>query len=392
MFSYYRGSRRVRDPVETEFLAPRLVGKRFEGASIPLEMLRDLAALEDMLVEVAKWVFLERNVTRQRLPRGFAESIHLRLIGVREGSAVPIIMLQSSEDTLLPLGHRYQPYLDEARDLIIGTIAAANDSASSSFGLPAQYLSYFDRLGRSLRDDERIEFESKDGRPASLTREVRSKLLSASSIRTISEEVTLRGSLPVVDQGKLTFEVALINGQRIPGVISEEHLETFLEGYIGYRTGLRVAIAGIARFERNPKRLKVIESVERISLLDELDVAARVDELRLLNDGWLEGRGLALSATGLDWFVASFQREFSGDLPLPYVYPTEDGGLRLEWDLGSLDLSIDVDLASKSGALHALDRASDSDRSETLNLAGDGWARIREIVGTAVIARAGEGA
>lgn len=365
--------------MENDFLAPRLVGKRFEGASIPLEMLRDLAALEDMLVEVAKWVFREKNPKRQRLPRGFAESIHLRLTGVREGSAVPVITLESNEGALPHVGHAQLPYLVEARDTIIEAIASANDNATS-FELPAKYLSYFDRVGRSLRDDERIEFRSKEGEVVPLTREVRSRLLSASSIRTISEEVTLRGSLPAVDQEKLTFEMNLISGQKLPGVIPEELLDAFLEGFNGYRDGLRVAVAGVARYERNPKRIKLMESVERITLLDELDVAARVDELRLLKDGWLEGSGRAPSAAGLNWFVSSFQREFSGDLPLPYVYPTEDGGVRLEWDLDPLDISIDIDFDSKSGALHMLDRETDSDRSETLELERDGWATARETL------------
>jgi hypothetical protein len=36
------------------FLTPRLVGDRFEGHAIPLEVLKDFAVLEEMIVEVAK--------------------------------------------------------------------------------------------------------------------------------------------------------------------------------------------------------------------------------------------------------------------------------------------------------------------------------------------------
>lgn len=368
--------------MESEFLAPRLVGTRFESASIPLEMLRDLAALEDMLLEVTKWVFRQKKADRRRLPRGFAESIHLRLTGVRAGSAIAAISLEARDGELPHLGHIYLPYLEEARDLIVGDIAKANDNASPSFELPPEFLSYFDRLGRSLRNDERIEFQSKEGKPVPLTRQVRAKLLSASSIRLISEAVSLRGSLHEVDQDKLTFQMTLINGQKVPGVIAEELLESFLEGFNGYRDGLRVSIEGVGRYERSPKRLKVIESVERVSLLDELDVPARLDELRLLKDGWLDGRGRAPSTEDLDWLAATFQREFYDDLALPYVYPTEDGGVRLEWELGSLDVSVDINLRSKSGTLHALDRDTDQDRAEVLDLHGEGWATLRELVGS----------
>jgi hypothetical protein len=374
--------------VENEFLAPRFVGKRFTGGSIPLEMLRDLAALEDMLVEVAKWVFREQN-ERQRIPRGFAESIHLRLTGVRAGSAIPVIMLESSQAALPEIGYGYQHYLESARGLIIDTIAAANDNNSSAFPLPPHCLSYFDRLGRSLREGERIEFSSTAGEVVPLTRETRFRLLTASSIRTISEEVVLRGSVHEADQDKLTFQMTLISGHKVPGVIPEALLESFVEAFTRYRDGTLVAIEGVARYDRHPKRLKVIESVERVTILDELDVPARIDDLRLLKDGWMDGRGGRLSPEGLDWFVSSFQSEFTGDLPLPYVYPTEEGGLRLEWEVASLDLSVNIDLNAKTGVFHSLNCETDADGAETLNFETDGWAKLRIIVGGSPSGEAG---
>ena len=57
------------------FLEPRLVGALFEGHAIPLEVLKDLAVLQDMIVEVAKWKFLQVNPDRKRSPRGFADGI-----------------------------------------------------------------------------------------------------------------------------------------------------------------------------------------------------------------------------------------------------------------------------------------------------------------------------
>ena len=45
-------------PETIEFLSPRLVGNRFDQHSIPLEVLKDLAALEELIVEVAKWHYL----------------------------------------------------------------------------------------------------------------------------------------------------------------------------------------------------------------------------------------------------------------------------------------------------------------------------------------------
>src|SRR5271165_729147 len=79
------------EPVE--FFKPKMVGGRFEGHAIPLELLRDLAVLEEMVVEVAKWRYLEDNPGRTRSPRGFSEGISLSLAAVGEGSAIATIVL-----------------------------------------------------------------------------------------------------------------------------------------------------------------------------------------------------------------------------------------------------------------------------------------------------------
>ena len=50
-----------------EFLCPRLIGARFEDGEIPLEFLRDLAALRKLVLDVAKWRFLAANPERARI-------------------------------------------------------------------------------------------------------------------------------------------------------------------------------------------------------------------------------------------------------------------------------------------------------------------------------------
>lgn len=55
------------------FLCPRMVGPRFDGHAIPLELLKDLAVLEEMIIEIAKWCYLQEpgaeNVRQRVLPR-----------------------------------------------------------------------------------------------------------------------------------------------------------------------------------------------------------------------------------------------------------------------------------------------------------------------------------
>jgi hypothetical protein len=64
------------------FLKPRLVGQRFDEHTLPLELLKDFAALEEMLIEVAKRDYLRAHPARARTPRGFTKGIELHLTEV----------------------------------------------------------------------------------------------------------------------------------------------------------------------------------------------------------------------------------------------------------------------------------------------------------------------
>ena len=100
------------------FLNPRLVGKRFDEHSIPLEVLKDFAALEELIVEVAKWHFKNDNPDRKRAPRGFADQITLKVSGIEAGSAIPNIVLSiaaAATTTLFPVDHR--DYFEKAREI-----------------------------------------------------------------------------------------------------------------------------------------------------------------------------------------------------------------------------------------------------------------------------------
>ena len=79
--------------MQDAFLAPRFVGKRFESSAIPLDVLKDLAVLEDFVRALARDAFLRAHRDRQRVPSGFIGGMSLQLAAVTSGSAVAEITL-----------------------------------------------------------------------------------------------------------------------------------------------------------------------------------------------------------------------------------------------------------------------------------------------------------
>ena len=220
-----------------DFLAPRLVGQRFDDHGIPLEVLKDLAVLEQMVVEVAKWHYLEDNPDRKRSPRGFTDSIALKLTEINEGSAIANIEV-SVKSVGFGFPEPNEAYFFKARDSIIKAIDAAEHSEPITDQLPESLLGYFDTLGRSLRDDEAIMFRpnNPNNRLAKLNRRTRRILTRAStSAKEFTEEVVIRGRIPEADQEKNRFTVQIYDGRRIGGPMDVQHTSTIIEALASFR-------------------------------------------------------------------------------------------------------------------------------------------------------------
>ena len=349
------------------FLRLRFVGTRFSDHAIPLELLKDVAALEEMIVEVAKRVFLKDNPDRQRSPRGFTKGINLKLMTIDQGSTIVNIGLALDQPP--PLFPPFiQNQLEAARDAIISAVDAAAQGRPVGQALPGQALSYFDKIGRSLKDEEALEFTNPDGQiTARLTRNVRQRLVRESSeVKELTEELAVRGVVPEADQDEMTFEIQLLDGRKVKAPIAPQHLDTIREAFNGYKDGVHVLFQGIGRFNRND-RLLGFDSIEHLSILDALDVDTQLDQFRLIEDGWLDGGGLAPPESGLDWLANAFEQHFPEEAPLPHLYPTETGGVQAEWSMGPNEVTFEVDLESHVGQWHALNLDTNAAFDRTLN-------------------------
>ncbi len=356
-----------------EFLRPRLVGNRFDGHAIPLELLRDIAALEPMILEAARIEYLRGHEDRQRLPNGFMAGLSLVLSGVQEGSAVASIDLEVNTEQ----GFQVEAVecLQKARDSILEAIDAAGREEPVGDLLSPKTLAQFNQIGRRIRPGEAIDFSpSLSGPAVRLSREARRHLVHAASESSrVLEEVIVKGGVEAVDHKRNEFRVLQTDGRKVTGPLRGTFEEVVLEGCSHFEDGAKVQIRGIGEFARTGS-LARIDSVDHAVILDPMDISLRIDELRALRSGWLDGAGRPLPRDGLDWLGDCFDRWYPRDLGSPFLYPTEESQVRAEWPLGDVDASIEVDLTEKSGAFHAFNFKTGRENVKTLDLAGrGGW-------------------
>jgi hypothetical protein len=358
-----------------DFLEPRLTGKRFDEHTIPLEILKDFSALEEMIVEVAKWKYKQEHPDSKRVQRNFSKGLELHLSRVEDGSAKAAIVLMFSG--LFPAVNAH--YFEAARTEIIEAIHQAQTGQQQV--LPPHLLSYFDRFGRGLRQGEAIQFQTTNSTEVALTPEVRKRLIRSAQVEEWTEEATLRGRICEVDQAKNSFHLELTDGTRLYASLADQHLDTVLDAFKSYRRDKDhafVLFQGVVKKDRQ-ERLKGIESVEHISPLDPLDVTLRLEALAALHDGWLDGRGFAPNQTGLDWLATTFEENFDTSLALPYLYPTAEGGIQAEWSLGTWEISLEINLVNHTAEYQAADIQSDAVIEFELNLEiNEEWKKLNQ--------------
>ena len=361
---------------QQDFIKPKLIGERFSGHAVPLELLKDFAALQEMVVETAKWRFLQENPHRERVQRNFAKDIELQLLRVEDGSAkLAIVLAFSSTLSLFPPDN--VKYFEQAKTAIVSAISQSAQGISPQ--MPPTLLGYFDRFGRGLRSGESIEF-SQGAHPVALTPEVRKQLVRASQVDTWTEETALRARIFEADQMRGSFEFELSDGIRAKAPLQDKYREAVLDAFRRYREHAFVLIEGVVQRDRSD-RLKGFESIEHVTPLDALDVPLRLEQIAALEEGWLDGKGVAPAGDRLRWLSSEFDANFDADLPLPYLYPTPEGGIQAEWNVSDWSATLEIDLTAQHGEFQALNLKSHLCTEFEVALSErDGWNQLNQAL------------
>jgi hypothetical protein len=331
------------------FVQPRFTGPRFEEHTLPVDVARDLAAYEALLIDLAKRLFLQDHPERRRAPKGFSD-VHLAIVDVEDGSVVPSLALVETAvptDQLSFFHGATDLYFTQARDLIAECIAAPESALPERF--PKELLSRFNQLGRSLRKGEALELQRpNNAQTAVLNPEKRRNLVLAAN--TVYErEVELSGFIEEADFKNSTFRLRLTDGNQ-----TTVQMPKSFHGKIRQSWGRNrdhVFVKGVAVYD-SWERLQKILSVESLELVKNFPLVTLFDELSQLQDGWYEGRGIAPDKNKLETIAQKITDSYPEDLVLPTIVPTQEGNLLLEWDVEG-DPSTDVDLVDMRASFHA---------------------------------------
>lgn len=341
-----------------DFVRVRFAGGRFDSHTIPFDVLPDLAAYRDLVLEVAKHLFRKRNNDRQRVPKGFEESFQLGLSQVIQGnSATALARKLTLEDQPTEAGQvgfdfpRYSEF-EDARDLLDRVIAAANDGRALPQEFPRELVGKFNRFGQSLRVGEHAELSH--GRAASVRYDSETRkhiVLSANSTyeNVLDQRFILTGGeirsciVHLADEDGTRFDLRVDTDEECEKAIARR------------RHQIRVVGAGL--FDRQDRLTKITKYKELIYTDDEpqQSLDERLNEIARTPAGWYSSQNPAPDESAIarmGELVKLITAETG--VPTPYVYPLPNGSITGEWTRGDWEISAIVTLPNLAIELHAL--------------------------------------
>jgi hypothetical protein len=328
---------------EDVFARLHLTGGRFRGGGMPVEALAELVAYQQLVVGVAQEIFRNTYPDRQRLPRGFAERLQLRLRSVEDGSAMPVLERVRESQALMPVT---DDEFTRSRDLIedaVGAIAAGDDLPEA---FPRNAVVLFNRFGQTLHRDEAIELRRGTATSGPrYTQDVRRRLVLGER-RTVQAEISDIGWVLEIDSARMTCQIRLRSApqpQPVPGPVDEVNFDPLKAAMEPDGNGPPVRITGVGVYNTAGRLLR-FDSLQDVGLVEDPEnleaLDSRLADLAALSSGWLDGEGVPPTHAALRKADSMLAELLTLGAPRPRLYPTLEGGVEAEWTAGKHEISI----------------------------------------------------
>lgn len=339
---------------------------------LPFRALPALGLFEVAIRQIARQVFFGSNPERKRVRAGF-DDFELTLLTLKTGCA-DAMAIRTDPD------QQDGDEFDHARTKFLEEIQKLDDQDDCDLSRTALH-----DLGRAfgfLDGDEEIKVYLPDSiEPAlTITRRTVVRVETAASRAPVTETRPLHIVGKPYTINTTQKRIGLYRREQRDAVslpIREEDEAIYLQALSVSEPRLLRAL-GQATYEDHI--LQEIAPDLKFSLVGGPRLTSRCEEFRALEDGWLDGEGVAPSWAFLQraeraiWHLV----EVVG-IDRPHVYPTPEGGLQAEWDIGDKAVQITFSPNGRNIYMYGVatwpgSEGSDLDETDDLSVA-EQWVR-----------------
>ncbi len=258
-------------------------GERFRDHALDLRALSELSQFQKMVAETAKTLWRAANPTRERLPPHFEERVRLCLRKIEDGSATAPLEVFIEEKDQTAFWEPEPIELNEAVELAHEVYEAIEADAQLPERFPRALLPEYARWGQSLDDDEAVEMQVSEKKPAYLTPAHRQKL--EQFVETPHEDrVEISGEVFEADVKKGRFQLWSCEDTAVSVAFTPEQ-EDQVTTALKEHKAVRMYVKGSGEFSPQGRLIRVLQ-VDDLSLAtdeESYDQTARPIE-ELLNE------------------------------------------------------------------------------------------------------------
>ena len=238
-------------------------GERFRDHALDLQALSDLSQFQKMVAETAKTLWRAANPARERLPSHFEERVRLCLRRIEDGSATAPLEVFIEEQDQTSLWEPEPVEINDAVKLAHEVYEALGSDAPLPERFPRALLPEYARWGQSLGDDEAVEMQVSEKKPAYLTPAHRQKL--EKFVETPHEDrVEISGEVFEADVKKGRFQLWSGEDTAVTVVFTPEQEDQVTTALKEHKTA-RMFVKGSGEYSPQGKLHRVLQ-VDELSL------------------------------------------------------------------------------------------------------------------------------
>lgn len=235
----------------------------------------------------------------------------------------------------------------------------------------------FKKIGSSLDEHELFQFRASSDNPVKYSKKLRQRLLGQGD-NAESRDGLVVGQIRSLDSFDKKFVLHTSSGNDVEGSYSDALLfEDLHEAHKlpDSRALIRLVCTYIYDARAGVQRIEDVESVTAFTIEAER-VSERLTALAGLENGWGDGEGQPVSLPTIEFVSKIWQALEAQAVETPAIFPTEEGGLQMEWVSNSahLQVAVDPDVALEA---YFLDTATGEEEFDE----PDGISKLVEFVG-----------
>lgn len=355
------------------FAELRLTGERFDDAHFPVDALHEIIRYQQLIIAAAQATWATEHDGEKPLD-SLGESLELSITEIRAGSAISVLERPDSAE--------HDQLFVESKNQVDRLLHSLESDQLTPENLPAwaSTKDFWD-FGSSLQPQESIQVQSTSASHRgyiTIDRKVRDEKLFPlkrdleRARRTTSSFELIYGKVTELNAENTSFEFELPTGKKVHGRFTEPDMVGTFRKYLDASSQAPLITLAAKVGIRNTEVTKIYNVACAYKPGDQplTNLFKRLNEISNLKKGWLDGEnGQAVShkiILNASQIVSSL--DFQTTIP-PRIFPTEDGGILIEWASGDYVANIEVlhngfeayylESGQNSGSCHSYENPKD---------------------------------